>query len=298
MDPDEDVLAVADVAVHQGDVLDAVGDGAVAVRGEVAERGGQPGPRLAADGRLVAAAVGDQVLDGDDRQAVLAGERDQLGQPEHHTVLARDLDDRPGGAQSGEPGEVDGGLGVAVADEDAAGAGAQREDVAGPDEVTAARDAAREHPQRGGAVGGGDAGGNAVGGGGVDGDREGGLHRLGVVLDHLRQFEAFQFVALHGRADQPAALAHHEGDDLGRGLLGGDDEVALVLTVLVVHDDDGTARGDVTDGLLDRVQERFSGSGSWSGCSQVGWAVMPWLLPERGPRTQPPVAHPHRTRAP
>ncbi len=47
----------------------------------------------------------------------------------------------PAGAESGEPGEVDGGLGVAVADEDAA-AGAQREDVAGADEVAGARDAA------------------------------------------------------------------------------------------------------------------------------------------------------------
>ena len=123
------------LAVDQGDVLDAVDGGAVAVRRELAVGGGQLGLGLAAHGGLGGAAVGDQVLDGDDRQAVLAGERDQLGQAQHHAVLAGDLDDGAGRAQPGEPGEVDRGLGVAVADEHAAGPGAQREDVAGAYEV-------------------------------------------------------------------------------------------------------------------------------------------------------------------
>ncbi len=170
--PGEDVLALADVAVDEGDVFDAVDGGAVAVRREVAEGGGQPDLGLAADGGLRGAAVGDQVLDGDDRQAVLAGEGDQLRQAEHLAVLARDLHDGAGGAQARETGEVDGGLGVAVAGEDAAGAGAQREDVPGAHEVVGRGRAAREEPQGGGAVVGGDAGGDAVRGGGVDGDGE------------------------------------------------------------------------------------------------------------------------------
>ena len=94
---------------------------------------------------------------------MLAGERDQLGQAQHRAVLAGDLDDGAGRAQSREAGEVDGGLGVAVADEDAAGPGAQREDVAGADEVV--RRCAvplGEQLEGGGAVGGGDAGGDAV----------------------------------------------------------------------------------------------------------------------------------------
>src|SRR5690606_678368 len=157
------------------------------------------------------------------------------------------------------------GLGVAVAHQDAAGAGAQREDVAGPDQVGGFGGAARQQPEGGGAVGGGDSGGDAVGGGGVDGDGEGGLHRLGVVVHHLRQPEAVQFVALHGGADQAAALAHHEGDDLGGGHLGRDDEVALVLAVLVVDDDDRPAGRDVGDGLLDRVERQVLGvvEGRW-----------------------------------
>ena len=240
-------------------MLDAVDGGAVAERRELAEGGGQLGLGLAADRGLGGAAVGDQVLDGDDRQAVLAGERDQLGQPQHPAVLARDLDDGAGRAQTREPGEVDGGLGVAVADQDAAGLGAQREDVARTHEVARLGRAAGQQLERGGAVGGGDAGGHAVGGARVDGDREGRAHRLGVVLDHLRELEAVELVALHGRADQTAALAHHEGDDLGGRLLGGDDEVALVLPVLVVDDHDRAARRDVGDGLLDRVEREVRG---------------------------------------
>ena len=87
-----------------------------------------------------------------------------------------------------------------------------------------------------------------------------------------------------GRADQAAALAHHEGDDLGGGLLGGDDEVALVLPVLVVDDDDGASGRDVADGLLDGVEGEVLDDAVGSGCNQVGWAVMPWLLPEPGCR--------------
>ncbi len=145
------------------------------------------------------------------------------------------------------------------ADQDAAGLGAQREDVAGPHEVAGLGGAAGQELERGGAVGGGDAGGHAVRGARVDGDREGGAHRLGVVLDHLRQLEALQLVVLHGSADQAAALAHHEGDDLGGGLLGRDDEVALVLAVLVVDDHDGPAVRDVADRLLDGVERQVRG---------------------------------------
>ncbi|CAM5344126.1 hypothetical protein SVIOM74S_08567 [Streptomyces violarus] len=254
VDADQDVVAVADVAVHEGDVLDAVDGGAVAVGREGAVGGGQLGPGLAADGGFAATAVGDQILDRDDRQAVLAGEGDQLGQAQHRAVLPGDLDDRAGRAQAREAGEVDGGLGVAVARQDPAGPGAQREDVAGADEVVGAGDAVGEQLEGGGAVGGRDAGAHAVRGGGVDGDRERGLHRLGVVLDHLRELQAIQLLALHRGADQAAALAHHEGDDLGGRLLGGDDEVALVLAVLVVDDHDRAAGRDIGDGLLDRVE--------------------------------------------
>ena len=55
-------------------------------------------------------------------------------------------------------------------------------------------------------------------------------------------------------ADQPAPLPRHEVDRLGRRELGGDREVALVLAVLVVADDDHPPGADVLDRLLDRAR--------------------------------------------
>ena len=49
-------------------------------------------------------------------------------------------------------------------------------------------------------------------------------------------------------AELPAAVGDHEIDDFGRHLLGRADEIALVLAVLGVHDDDDLARGDGLDG--------------------------------------------------
>jgi hypothetical protein len=46
-------------------------------------------------------------------------------------------------------------------------------------------------------------------------------------------------------------VRRHEVDDLGRDQLGGADEVALVLAVLVVHDDDHAAVAQVSGGLFD-----------------------------------------------
>ena len=57
-------------------------------------------------------------------------EADQLRQPRHRPVLVHDLADHAGREEPGEPGEVDGGLGVTGALEHAALAVPQREDVA------------------------------------------------------------------------------------------------------------------------------------------------------------------------
>ena len=53
----------------------------------------------------------------------------------HGAVVVDDLDEHAGRGEPGEPGQVDGGLGVAAPDEHAALAVAQREDVAGPGDL-------------------------------------------------------------------------------------------------------------------------------------------------------------------
>ena len=55
----------------------------------------------------------------------------------------------------------------------------------------------------------------------------------------------------HRQADQAAAVRRHEVDRLRRDLLGGDRQVAFVLAILVVDDDDHLAGADRGDRVLD-----------------------------------------------
>ena len=88
----------------------------------------------------------------------------------------------------------------------------------------------------------------------LDRDGERGLEGRLVLRRH--QVEA-QLVAAVGRerqADQAAPVLGHEVDRLGRGELGREREVALVLAILGVADHDHPAVADVLDRLLDGAE--------------------------------------------
>ena len=139
--PHQHVVAVAvrpgDVAADQRDVLDVLVDAGVADRAELAVPGRDAGLGDALDVLLVLAPPLDQVGDRDQREVVLVGEDPQLVGLRHRAfvLLADDLADRARGLQAGQPGQVDGGLGVAGPAQHPAVLGAQRDDVAGPGEV-------------------------------------------------------------------------------------------------------------------------------------------------------------------
>jgi hypothetical protein len=183
---------------------------------------------------------------------VALGEALEVVHAGHLAVVAHDLADDGGGAQAGEAGQVDRALGVAGADQDAAGLGAQREDVAGADDVGGAEVLVAGDADGLGAVGRGDAGGDAAAG--LDRDGEGGAHVAGVGGDHHRQAQLGDPLGGEGEADEAATLAAHEVDLLGGAGLGGDDEVALVLAVLVVDEDDHAAAADDLDAALDVIE--------------------------------------------
>ena len=96
---------------------------------------------------------------------------------------------------------------------------------------------------------GGDAGGDAFAR--LDGDGEGGLVAGAVVGGHQAEAELLDALAGQGEADQAAGVTGHEIDGLGRGELGGDDEVAFILPVFVIDEDEHAAVARVLDQFLD-----------------------------------------------
>ena len=251
-------LWASDIAPDQGDVLDVLVDACVADRAELAvpRRDACLGDAL--DVLFVLAAPLDEVGDRDQCEAVLVGEDPKLVGLRHRALvlLADDLADRTRRLQSCQPGEVDGGLGVAGPAQHAAVFGAQRDDMAGPGEVVGGAGRVGEQPHRGGAVRRRDAGADTLFR--VDGD---GVRGAVLVLVHRVHRQKAKRVAdrsVERHAQIAGRVADHERHQFGGRLLGREDEVALVLPVLVVDDDDGLARRDVGNRPFDGVQPRHS----------------------------------------
>src|SRR5690606_16883393 len=191
------------------------------------------------DGRVAFQAVRDQVGDRADQQSVLPGERADVGQAHHRAVVVHELRDRRGRLEAREPAEVDGRFGVTGPPQHAAVTGAQWADVAWPGEVGGPRVVGYGGTYRRGPVLRRDAGGHADAG--LDGDREGRPPARRVVTDHGRQVESVRHVVRQRQAYDATRVSDHEGDLLGVDRLGRQHEVALVLPVLVVDEDDGPA---------------------------------------------------------
>ena len=252
MDAHQHRVAAAHLAHHQRHVVLAVDQALEGVHAEAAVRGRQVGLGDLAHEALRLHPVADQVADRDHADRVLAAEPLELRHARHRAVLVHHLADDARGVEAGEPREVDGGLGLAGAHEHAAFLRAQREHVAGTREVLGPRGGVDrgEHGAR--AVGRRDAGGDA--GARLDRHAEGGPEARAVLLvaHHQRDAQLVETLAGHRQADEPAPEAGHEVDRLGRDLLGRDREVALVLAVLVVDDDDHLSGADVLERLGNR----------------------------------------------
>src|SRR5438552_1970273 len=218
-------------------------------RGELAVVGRQPRGRDPPHQLLLLRAVLDEVLDGDELESVPPRKIAQLGQAGHAAGLVEHLADHAGGIAARHPREVHRRLRVPGAAQHAALHRAQREHVSGCDEIGRGHLRIGERADGDGPVVGGDTGGDAAPR--VHADREGGAHRRGVLGHHHAELELVQPLAQHRHAHEPARVRDHEVDGLGGDLVGGHDEVALVLPVLVVDDDQDAAVPDLLDRLVD-----------------------------------------------
>ncbi len=167
----------------------------------------------------------------------------------HRAVVIGEFADDADRRQAGEPAQIDRRLGVAGAHQHAAVLGDERKDMARPHEICGPHIAVGQRAHRVAALLGRNAGGEAVAG--VDRDGEGGAERRVVLRDHGREMQTPRVFQRQRRADDAAAMADDEGHFLGRAERGRDDEIALVLAVVVVGDDDDFAARDRLDGFCD-----------------------------------------------
>src|SRR6266508_1216543 len=156
----------------------------------------------------------------------------------------------PGRIAAGQAGEVHRGLGVAGATKHTPVLGTQREDVARHGEVLGLDLGIDQRADGDGAVVGRGPGRHPPAG--VDRHREGGAHGRRVLRDHHAELQLVQPLPGHRHADEAAPVCGHEVHRFRRSLLGGQDQIALVLSVLVVDDQQETSLADLLQGLPDR----------------------------------------------
>lgn len=236
----------------EGEVDALIGEGAENVEGPVAVSVGERLGSDLFDELFAVMAIFDQLLYGDDAEAEAFLEAEQFGEACHGAVLVEDLANDAGGGEAGEDGEIDGGLGMAGALEDATGSGAKRKNVARLDELVGGGLRIGNDADSGAAIGGGNASGDAIGG--IDGDGEVGAMGFAVIGDHGIEAEAFKLGLDGGGADQATGMADHGIDGFRGGAGGGHDHIALVFAVFVIGDDDQLALGDGVDGPFNGIK--------------------------------------------
>jgi hypothetical protein len=108
------------------------------------------------------------------------------------------------------------------------------------------------HRDRPRAIACGNASGHALAG--LDRDREGGLHRLGMVAAHRLEPQVEHALAGQRQANEATAVRGHEIDRRRGRHLRGNDQIAFVLAVLVIDQHEHSAVARFVDDVLDRRQ--------------------------------------------
>ena len=124
-------------------------------------RAGKPGLGDPLDHMVLLQAVGDEVANRADLEAVGRRERHQIVEPGHRPVFEHDLANHARGVKPGEAGDIDRRLRMSCANQHAAGPGDKGEDVTGRHEVVPAAARVDRDGDSARAVGGGDTGGDA-----------------------------------------------------------------------------------------------------------------------------------------
>jgi hypothetical protein len=167
------------------------------------------------------------------------GEFHQLRQTGHRAVVVHDFANHRRRLQTRHAGQIATSFGVASANQHAAFAGRNRENVAGLNDVVSRRvlGDGNLHGQR--AVSGGNAGRHAFSR--FDGNGESRAVLGLVVTCHLNQTELFATRFGQRQADQATAMLGHEIYGISGNVFGGHDQVTFVFTVFFIDQNDHAA---------------------------------------------------------
>lgn len=251
MDADEGGFG-GDFAFDDGDERFGFDFGFVGVDLEVAVfRGEVDGAGFSLDEGFGSAAVGDEIFDGDDFEAVLLGVRFEAAiEAEHFAVVADDFDADSDGFCVAEVAEIDGCFGVSGSAEDSAFFGAEDKHVSGSHEVTGEGSWVAEDFDGFGSVGRADSGGCAFDG--VNGFGHCGSEAGSVGLGHHGDAELVE--SFFGDADEgdAAAFFDHEVHIGGGDFFAKHDEIAFVFSGWIIDDNDHFSGFEVLECFLDR----------------------------------------------
>ena len=177
----------------------------------------------------------------------------EVGEPRHGPVVVHDLADHACRIKSGKPREIHRGLGMARAYQHAPFLGDERKHVTRGHDVAIVLGRVDGDGDGVGAVMGRDAGRDPF----PRLDRNGECGRVARAVRARHQFEVKLLGALRRerKANEPAAVLGHEVDGVGGRHLRRDDEVALVLALLGIDQNEHPAVARILDHLLDRGEE-------------------------------------------
>ncbi len=187
------------------------------------------------------------------------GKFNELRQPRHRAVVVHDFTNYAYWLQTGHCCEIDCRLRVTCATEHTAILRDQWKDMARLHEIARLAHEADENLDGARAIRRTDAGGDALGG--VHTDREICLKSVARALHHRVESQMLRAILSDRHANEAACVLGHEVHHLRRGTLRRADEIALVLAVGVIRDDDHLARADVGEDGFDIGEWGVGGHG-------------------------------------
>mmetsp|Transcript_23305 Transcript_23305/g.40404 ORF Transcript_23305/g.40404 Transcript_23305/m.40404 type:complete len:280 (+) Transcript_23305:3621-4460(+) len=199
---------------------------------------------------VMAPAIGNQITDGPDLEPVGFGVVHKIRQAGHLAIFFHDLADHTGRIVPRQTGHVTSRFGMASPHQHAALSGAQRKHMARRGNIGGGRLRVDRRGNGQGTIRRGNAGADTFAG--LDRHGKGRLMTGRIVHRHHRQTQRFNPVGGQGYTDQSAPMGGHEVHRLRRGEIGRDHQIALVLPVLMINQNEHTAQPSLLDDLFDR----------------------------------------------